>query len=308
MSATTSGGAVQIYGTNWTNSGTIEATGGGAIDLETSPSNFSPGALSGGTWSVGANSAINFPGGNIANDDATIILGGPGASFPILSSLATIGPAGSLVLSDGASFSTTASLVDEGTINVADPGILNVNGSFTLAAGGQLDVGVGGYNPGSGFSQLNVSGQVTLNGALDVSLIGAFTPVLGDSFSIIRYGSVTGLFSSESGLEIGGGLNFRPVANPQEFDLDVIESYIVTTAADSGDGSLRSAIEAADGSSGPFAIDFDIPGARKRSRRSRRCLSSPPWSTLTRRRSRDTRARRSSIWTARARGARAGWC
>ncbi len=260
IDANTSGGSVQIYGTDWTSSGTIAATNGGTINLETAPSNFTPGLLTGGTWSVGADSTLNFPGGNIATDAATIILDGPGASFPALSSLAYIAPGGTLELSDGASFTTTTSLLNQGTINVADPGILNIEGNFTLAAGGQLDVGVGGYSPGSGFSQLNVTGQLTLGGALDVTLLGGFTPVLGNSFPIINYGSVTGAFSSESGLEISSSLNFRPVTNPTQFDLDVIESYIVTTTADMGDGSLRAAIEAADLSSGPFAIDFDIPG------------------------------------------------
>ncbi len=260
IDANSSGGDIQIYGNNCTNAGTIEATGGGTVILDTAPSNLSPGALVGGTWSVDAGSAIDFPAGNIANLDATIILNGAGASLPILSTLATIGPAGTLELSAGASFSTIASLVNYGTVNVADPGILNINTNFTLAPGGQLDVGVGGYSPGSGFSQLNVTGQLTLGGALDVTLLGGFIPALGDSFPIINYGSVTGAFSSESGLEIGGGLNFRPVTNPTQFDLDVIDSYIVTTTADMGDGSLRAAIKAADLASGPFAIDFDIPG------------------------------------------------
>ncbi len=263
IDANTSGGSIQIYGTNWTNSGTIEATGGGAIDLETAPSNFTPGLLTGGTWRVGANSALNFPAGNIATDAATIILGGPGANFPALSSLAYIAPGATLELSDGASFATTTSLLNQGTINVADPGILNINGNFTLAAGGQLDVGVGGYSAGSGFSQLNVTGKLTLGGALDVTLLGGFTPALGNSFAIINYGSVTGSFATESGLVISSDLAFSPVKGATQFDLDVIAAYVVINTADSGAGSLRNAIEAADASTGGFAIEFDINSGRQ---------------------------------------------
>ena len=139
VDADTSGASIQIYGTNWTSSGTIAATNGGTINLETAPSNFTPGLLTGGTWDVGANSTLNFPGGNIATDAATIILGGPvQASRSCRRSVHRAG--GSLELSDGALFSTTTNLLDQGTINVADPGILNINGNFTLAAGGQLDV------------------------------------------------------------------------------------------------------------------------------------------------------------------------
>ena len=258
VAAVTSGAIIQIYGTNWTNSGTIEATTGGEINLGTSPSNLSPGALVGGTWIVDPVSKIDFPAGNIANLDATFILEGAGANQANLSTLATIGPAGTLDLSDGASFSTIASLVNYGTINVADPGILNINGNFTLFPSGQLDVGVGGYSPGSGFSQLNVTGQLTFGGALDVTLLGGFTPMPGDSFPIINYGSAIGSFATESGLGISSNVAFLPESNLTQFDLDVVAAYIVINTADSGPGSLRNAIEAADASSGGFVIEFDI--------------------------------------------------
>ena len=59
-----------------------------------------------------------------------------------------------------------------------------------------------------------------------------------------------------------------PAGNTSEFSADSIVttaggSYVVTTTADSGAGSLRAAIEAADASMGRFTIDFDIPTATR---------------------------------------------
>ncbi len=55
-----------------------------------------------------------------------------------------------------------------------------------------------------------------------------------------------------------------PAGNTSEFSADTVVttaggSYIVTTTADSGAGSLRAAIGAADASSGGFTVLFDIP-------------------------------------------------
>ena len=121
---------------------------------------------------------LTLPGGNITNDAATIILGGPGASFPGCSSFAVIAQAGSLKLGGGASFFTTAGNLDNsGTINLT-PGTLNVNGTLTLESACSFEVGVGGTTAGSQFGQLNVTGQASVGGGLSVSLLNGFTPAL----------------------------------------------------------------------------------------------------------------------------------
>ena len=208
---------------------------------------------------MGANSTIDLPGANITSDAATIILGGPGASFTAVSSLANITAVGSLELSGGASFSSAGDLENTGTIDLADPGTLNVTGNYTQDSSGRFLTGIGGYVPGSDFGQLNVTGQANLSGALQVSLFGGFTPVVSDSFRIMTYGSVSGGFSTETGLAIGGGLNFVSKPTTSHFDLDVLASYVVTTTADSGPGSLRQAILDSNSTAGPDTIDFDIP-------------------------------------------------
>ena len=108
---------------------------------------------------------------------------------------------------------------------------------------------------------MNVTGAATLGGALVTSVINGYSPALSDSYQIMTFGSVTGSFATETGLVIGGGLVFSPTFGSNNLDLVVSAgaAYTVTTTADSGAGSLREAIVAADASAGGFTINFNIP-------------------------------------------------
>ncbi|MEE9211793.1 MAG: dockerin type I domain-containing protein, partial [Phycisphaeraceae bacterium] len=79
------------------------------------------------------------------------------------------------------------------------PGTLNVAGNYNQSAGSTLAIelaGAGGV-PGTDFDQLAVTGDVTLDGTLEVSTFGGFTPLPGMSFDIISFGgTLSGTFSS----------------------------------------------------------------------------------------------------------------
>lgn len=83
-----------------------------------------------------------------------------------------------------------------GVVNIkAATGQTEVNGSFRQT-GGVLAVNLGGTTPGSSFDVLDVFGQVTLAGGLQVSLVNGFTPTLNDSFAFLTAGGgVAGQFS-----------------------------------------------------------------------------------------------------------------
>ena len=53
---------------------------------------------------------------------------------------------------------------------------------------------IAGTNTGD-FSVLNVLGSASLSGSLDPLLLNGFVPTLGDSFTFLNYGSLTGEFS-----------------------------------------------------------------------------------------------------------------
>jgi hypothetical protein len=80
---------------------------------------------------------------------------------------------------------------NSGTVD-ALVGILSFYGSFTTV-GGTLAFGVSGA---SSFGQINVSGNVALNGTASVAWLGGFVPAVGNAFPLLDYGSHSGTFAS----------------------------------------------------------------------------------------------------------------
>ena len=64
------------------------------------------------------------------------------------------------------------------------------NGSPVLA------IELAGSSPGTQYDQLHVTGQLSLSGTLQVSLINGFVPVAGQTFDILDWGTRSGTFSS----------------------------------------------------------------------------------------------------------------
>jgi hypothetical protein len=74
------------------------------------------------------------------------------------------------------------------------PGTLDITGNYTQGTGGTLDIGLGG-TAASQFDVLAASGSANLAGTLDVTLLNGFTPMTGETFTILTAGSgVSGTF------------------------------------------------------------------------------------------------------------------
>jgi hypothetical protein len=77
-----------------------------------------------------------------------------------------------------------------GTVTASDPGspdILTIIGNYTQGSEGILEAYVEGSAPGTGgYSQLQVGGTATLDGTLDVDLIGSFIPTVGENFFLVE--------------------------------------------------------------------------------------------------------------------------
>jgi hypothetical protein len=102
------------------------------------------------------------------------------------------------------------------------PGILGQAGTYTQAASGAFNVDMGGTIAGTGYSQLNSTGAASLGGALNVTLINAFSPTLGDTFTILTAASVTGTFSSTNLPALTTGLGWKVTYNPASVVLSVV--------------------------------------------------------------------------------------
>jgi T5SS/PEP-CTERM-associated repeat protein len=91
----------------------------------------------------------------------------------------------------------------------ASPGTTSVSGDYNLNAG-SLTIEIGGLTPGTEHDMVSVTGAVNLGltSVLDVFLVNAFTPLVGDSFDILDFGSITGNFATLNLPALGAGLDW----------------------------------------------------------------------------------------------------
>jgi hypothetical protein len=87
-------------------------------------------------------------------------------------------------------FSNTATLSPGNS-----PGIMTINGDYAPTGTANHIMEIGGTAAGS-YDQINVTGDVVLNGALNASLYNGFTPLTSHDIPIITANSITGTFSS----------------------------------------------------------------------------------------------------------------
>jgi hypothetical protein len=78
-----------------------------------------------------------------------------------------------------------------------DIGTLSIEGRFATAANSTLAIDLGGVAAGTQYDQLLVDGPAALSGTLNVSLLG-FTPLAGDTFTILTADSLSGQFTNLS--------------------------------------------------------------------------------------------------------------
>lgn len=90
------------------------------------------------------------------------------------------------------------------------PGLINFGGKANLTPTSTLSIELGGTNVGSQYDSLHVTGQLTLAGALAVSLInvGVYAPAPGDSFNVFDWGTLSGAFSTINLAPLAGGLTW----------------------------------------------------------------------------------------------------
>lgn len=171
---------------------------------------------------------INIPsGGVLANSAAALVLGGGSRTY--VGSAASPGGMldlggqtlelnGGLLVNNGAVSGTVnvnygsltkgaghydvINIGDGGTFapgnspGVATAGSMNFDDGAAASGGPELSIELAGTEPGTEYDQLHVTGQLSLGGKLAVSLINNFTPVAGQSFDILDWGTLTGTFGS----------------------------------------------------------------------------------------------------------------
>ena len=138
----------------------------------------------------------------------TLAISGAGASFT--------NAAGGAVQGGGIFRVTGVPFTNNGAINpglaAGNTGILKIVGNYAQGATGALHVELGGTTPGTQYDRLvDSTGTVTLNGALNVTLVNGFTPALGDTFTVLTFPSRSGTIPTLTGLLLGGGIQLDTV-------------------------------------------------------------------------------------------------
>jgi hypothetical protein len=101
------------------------------------------------------------------------------------------------------------------------PGQLSIVGTYAQTGAGQLNMEIGGTTAGAGFDRLDISGQATLSGTLNISLINSFSPASGSSFTIMTFASLSGDFANVTGLNLGDGRSFQLIYDATSLSLFV---------------------------------------------------------------------------------------
>ncbi|NQV35573.1 MAG: LEPR-XLL domain-containing protein, partial [Phycisphaeraceae bacterium] len=123
-------------------------------------------------------------------------------------------PGTPLLVPDGSVLTITGDLSGTGEIigNVVNhgvlrpgnsPGVIDITGDLTLLAGEttQIELAGNGGVAGTDYDQINVTGNVGLDGTLEIILFNGFTPTLGQTFNFLTYaGVLTGAFAAGTGL------------------------------------------------------------------------------------------------------------
>jgi autotransporter-associated beta strand protein len=114
-------------------------------------------------------------------------------------------------------------VVNGGTLTPgASPGTLTITGNYTQMSTGVLAVELAGVSQGVTYDLLKITGDASLAGALNVTLIGGFVPSPDDVFAIMTYSNVSGNFTNFTGGFAGASSAF--------YRLQAV-SEVVTSAA-----------------------------------------------------------------------------
>jgi len=127
---------------------------------------------------------------------------------------------------------TNAGNINPGTSS----GILAINGNFQQSSTGALNTEFAGTD-GSDYDQLNISGNLNLSGTLNLSLIEDFLPEDSNSFTIVIFSNLNGLFTQINWPALNPGLawEYRTLASSIELycgidsDLDGLPDTLENT-------------------------------------------------------------------------------
>jgi len=213
--------------------GLLEAAGGTLVVHNSG--NYLAGTLTGGTWQAIGNSTLRITGADITTNSARLILDGAGARLTrelsgtsALANLSSNAAAGVLILRNGAGLTTSGSFANEGSLSIGTASTVTTNGAFAQHGDGSLTVEIGGTPTSGLFGRLVSTGAALLDGTLNVRLVNSYVPEEGQSYSILRFASRSGIFAAINGLSVADTRIFEAVYDETSLTLysDINEAPI----------------------------------------------------------------------------------
>jgi T5SS/PEP-CTERM-associated repeat protein len=212
---------LRFFASSNTNQGRINLLGG-TLEFANSLGNIEPGIISGHGTLIFANSLSNggkmqFSGGatdiygNVTFTGGTgggeMINSGSGNVVTYYGNVAHLGdeirtsPTNTTVffgnVTGNGPFTGTGAVRFEGAVSPGNsPGIMPAEGDLHFGADSRLLMELAGTSPGSQYDQLHVGGVLSLDGALDVTLLDDFTPRYGDTFDLLDFAALAGRFDT----------------------------------------------------------------------------------------------------------------
>ncbi len=161
-------GELRIAAGIFTNLNWVGASNGGTLRFLVTPTNLNPLTQSrtDGSWQAGLGGTLLLP-SEVATNAASIYFEGVGASIPAMDHLQT----------------------NQGSISLAAGGVLSIDGDVMFSQQARLFITISG--PGLiGSGLLQISGKATLDGPLDVQIVGTYRPTYTESFPVVQAASI----------------------------------------------------------------------------------------------------------------------
>lgn len=192
----------------------VEFTNGSHVGFGTIAVNDS-GSLSGGIvnidrFEVGGSASFDLEGGELRAD---VVDPSTGAFRFVGGRLATALYSGDLVNDGGTLAPGPSTLSADLTV---------IDGDYIQTNEGVLEIQLGGVQT----DQLKVTSRASLDGVLDVSLLGAFTPSLGDTFNIVSSNGLSGVFAQLLLPVLDAGLDWEIIYDSFDATLEVVSSIL----------------------------------------------------------------------------------
>jgi hypothetical protein len=132
--------------------------------------------------------------------------------------------------------------VDASLTGQISPGLsancLEMSGNYTDGGAGTIHIEIGGLTPCSQHDQFNMTGSGTASttGTLDVTLINGFTPIVGDSFTIMNFALRTGEFTATNFPALPIGQFEIDYSDPNRVRLNFVATCPVDPEGEDSDG------------------------------------------------------------------------